>query len=264
MSEFVKSLVTHLARELDVSEKNIEKALNSFYSSPKKESSEKKVESPKSSSPKKSPKNSEDENSDFSFKIISKRSLQGKCCRKKKSGICGTGARYKVKRKGAKEWYCTACFKIVQKNHARSKLSSSISPSNNKGVGKNSDQKPTDVRKKQKDILAKALVGKIVKQGKIRTQKIKIGNNIVWVDEKSGIVFNSLKQATGMLSEDRKSIVEEFTDKAQRYIEANNIRVKKKVEIDDSSSFSSEEENKEEKSEESESFSSFESSEESG
>ena len=149
-----------------------------------------------------------------------------------KIAACGKNAKNRINEDdGTVNWYCgtenSGCYKsILLAQKKQTKLASSKP----KGMppAKKARRKylATNARRKiDSDIKSRSLIHKIIKRQRLDISKIKVGDEILYIDHQSRVLFNrETEEAYGVLSKNNKTI-ESLSDENIRWLETSSIMI---------------------------------------
>jgi hypothetical protein len=222
---FSDMFVIHLATELNVSQCEVNNAINSFLIPIVQNLNEpvsisKKVIPPRKCSEKK--------------ESVKTPVLTINTCERKprgKSENCGKTAKMSIKSEdGVERWYCgtekSGCFKSIKSSVKRQ---AKVVPLKTPLVT-NVNKPPTLKDKKDfTDVKSRSLLNSVLQKKDLILRSIMVKNEKLWVDHSTRILFDKKTQeAYGILDKDNETILN-LTDKEIRLLEASNTLIKKQI-----------------------------------
>lgn len=261
MSNFGKSLASHLAEKLSISENDIIEALDSFNpNSEKKAVSTIKKKNPPSTIdtkilPTSTPKDTDKKSVPAKKTTVTKASTTVQpqtCCRIKrgKTECCGSPAKKSITVGNKTEWYCgsekAGCYKIKQ-NEIGDKALKADQINDAKTIGaktKPANSKPTLAQGKtvadenSKSLIKKVLeqksaaskLEKVIEQKELDVIKKTTKHGKLWMDKSTRALVDkeNNNEFYGILSEDDSEILP-IDDKTLRWLEGNNCNIRRPI-----------------------------------
>lgn len=231
MSQFFSSdLLEHMSAELGCNVEDITNAFKTFIL-PAEES--KVVEPKKKNIPSKT---SESRGKKVQSKIKNFGDEKHTCARipvrkNGEKGPCGKNAKNQVEIDGKMVWYCgtekSGCYKSILGALKRNEKTSDHDEEDegNVSVKKAPKGKNLTDNKSTSDSKAKSLINSVVSSKKIMPRKMRIGDNVIYVDHESKVVFDrETQEAYGILGKDNK--IKSLDDKTIRWLEASDIKIR--------------------------------------